>query len=254
MSREFKDVNAGKPIASVGGQGHESLQPNKPIAHVTSPDGAKQVIRTEGEFGDKVALACFSVSNFGVFSSSAQGVGLFAHGANVAAQFDGDIEVSTSCSVGGTLTVTGDIFCAGDIQLTGRDYAENFTVADTQHAVPGSVMVLDDNGGVRLSEHAYDRRVAGVVSGAGECRPAIVLGHDAANSRTRPLALMGTVYCMADASTAAIGVGDMLTTSAIPGHAMKATDATRAFGAVIGKALRPLQCGRGLVPILVALQ
>jgi hypothetical protein len=35
---------------------------------------------------------------------------------------------------------------------------------------------------------------------------------------------------------------------------MKASDPTRAFGAVLGKALRAHSEGRGLVPILVALQ
>ena len=35
---------------------------------------------------------------------------------------------------------------------------------------------------------------------------------------------------------------------------MKAADPARAFGAVIGKALRPLAAGRGLIPILVVLQ
>jgi hypothetical protein len=35
---------------------------------------------------------------------------------------------------------------------------------------------------------------------------------------------------------------------------MKAENPALAFGAVIGKALRPLASGRGLVPILVALQ
>ena len=35
---------------------------------------------------------------------------------------------------------------------------------------------------------------------------------------------------------------------------MKATDQQRAFGAVLGKALRPLASGSGLIPILVALQ
>jgi len=34
---------------------------------------------------------------------------------------------------------------------------------------------------------------------------------------------------------------------------MKATDRERAFGAVIGKALAPLQGGCGMIPILVAL-
>jgi hypothetical protein len=59
---------------------------------------------------------------------------------------------------------------------------------------------------------------------------------------------------MVDASLVPVSVGDLLTTSGTPGHAMKAGDAARAFGAVIGKALRPLSSGRGLVPILVALQ
>jgi hypothetical protein len=35
---------------------------------------------------------------------------------------------------------------------------------------------------------------------------------------------------------------------------MKAADRVRAFGAVIGKALRAIQQGQGLLPILVALQ
>jgi hypothetical protein len=35
---------------------------------------------------------------------------------------------------------------------------------------------------------------------------------------------------------------------------MKATKPSKAFGAVIGKALRPLKDGQGLIPILIALQ
>ena len=45
----------------------------------------------------------------------------------------------------------------------------------------------------------------------------------------------------------------LLTTSATPGHAMKAEN-LRAFGAVIGKAMEGLESGQGLIPILVALQ
>ena len=47
--------------------------------------------------------------------------------------------------------------------------------------------------------------------------------------------LVGKVFCKVDG---AIDVGDLLTTSQTPGHAMKATDPQRAFGAVIGKALK----------------
>jgi hypothetical protein len=38
------------------------------------------------------------------------------------------------------------------------------------------------------------------------------------------------------------------------GHAMKVTDPTLAFGAVIGKALEPLNEGFALIAILVTLQ
>jgi len=68
------------------------------------------------------------------------------------------------------------------------------------------------------------------------------------------VALVGKVYCKVDAAYARIEVGDLLTTSPRPGYAMKANDQGRAFGAVIGKALAPLESGTGLVPILVALQ
>lgn len=39
-----------------------------------------------------------------------------------------------------------------------------------------------------------------------------------------------------------------------PDHTMKAADPLKAFGAVIGKALRPLPEGQGLISILIALQ
>ena len=65
------------------------------------------------------------------------------------------------------------------------------------------------------------------------------------------VALMGKVYCKVDAGYSPIDVGDLLTTSPTPGHAMKAVDPARAFGAVIGKALRPMVAGQGLLPILI---
>ena len=61
-------------------------------------------------------------------------------------------------------------------------------------------------------------------------------------------------YCKVDASKGPVEIGDLLTTSATEGHAMKASDHRRAFGAVIGKALAPLATGRALIPVLVALQ
>ena len=67
------------------------------------------------------------------------------------------------------------------------------------------------------------------------------------------ISLVGKVFCKVDGSCGAIEVGDLLTTSHTPGHAMKATDSQRAFGAVIGKALKSWSEGSGPIPILVAL-
>jgi hypothetical protein len=143
---------------------------------------------------------------------------------------------------------------SGDIKLHGADCAEQFAVRDAAAVDEGTVLVIDDDGSLRTSEGAYDRRVAGVVSGAGEWRPGIVLDSGADARDRRPIALVGKVYCKVDASYGGVAVGDLLTTSDTPGHAMRAGDPLRAFGAVIGKALAPLRTGRGLVPILVALQ
>jgi hypothetical protein len=153
-----------------------------------------------------------------------------------------------------TLDVNGDIATSGDIRLTNMDCAEEFDVEDAQALEPGSVMVIGEDGTLQQSKEAYDTRVAGVLSGAGDCRPAIILGREQSKNNRLPLALAGTVFCKVDAQYSPIGVGALLTTSPTPGHAMKADDPLKAFGAVIGKAMRPLAEGQGLIPILIGLQ
>lgn len=140
----------------------------------------------------------------------------------------------------------------GDIKIFGADCAEKFEVAEL--ADPGVVMIINEQGKLRPSAHAYDRRVAGVVAGGGDLRPGIVLGHTGSDEGLLPIALTGRTYCKVDAGFGAVAVGDLLTTSPTPGYAMKASDPHQAFGAVIGKAMRPLTDGQGMIPILVALQ
>jgi hypothetical protein len=119
---------------------------------------------------------------------------------------------------------------------------------------PGTVMVLGHEGALSESQHAYDKRVAGVISGAYDYKPGIVLGKQQTSGNRQPIALMGKVFCKVDVQYGVIDVGDLLTTSPTPGHAMKADDPLKAFGAVIGKPLRSLNTGQGLIPILIALQ
>jgi hypothetical protein len=151
---------------------------------------------------------------------------------------------------------TGNLEVGGHLEFTGADCAEEFDLADdidVDAVEPGTVMIIESEGALRCSATAYDRRVAGVVAGAGDYRPGLVLGRRPGRRRV-PVALVGRVFCKADARYAAIGVGDLLTTSPTVGHAMRASDPADAFGAVLGKALRPLQRGCALIPILVALQ
>ena len=69
------------------------------------------------------------------------------------------------------------------------------------------------------------------------------------------VALAGRVYCNVDASKSAIEAGDLLTTSDLPGYAMKALDYSRAQGAILGKAMEPLEQGqKGQILVLVTLQ
>ena len=154
---------------------------------------------------------------------------------------------------GGHVHVTQDLRVDGDVQLTGADLAEQFGVVGQLAAEPGSVVVLVGDDRVRVSDESYDHRVAGIVSGAGSYRPGIVLDRQPGANRCA-LALSGKVWCKVDADCAPVEVGDMLTTSPTPGHAMRASDPARAFGAVIGKALGNLKSGRALVPVLVALR
>jgi hypothetical protein len=141
----------------------------------------------------------------------------------------------------------------GDITLAGADCSERFPVADEASRDPGTVLVASDGESLVSCTEPYDRRVAGVVSGAGRHRPGIILDRNAEPGAV-PIALVGKTYCKVDAGHGSIACGDLLTTSRTPGHAMRAADRERAFGSVLGKALAPLSDGEGLIPILVALQ
>ncbi len=157
------------------------------------------------------------------------GAAIFAQG-SPAARFDGNVEVT------------------GDVILQGADYAEALTTTDPSVAA-GLVVVLGEDGEVHPCGKDYDTTVAGVVSGAGGVKPALVLDrHDS----SAHVALMGKVWCHADADAGAIRPGDLLTTSSTTGHCRRVTEPARAFGAVIGKALTALPAGRGLIRVLVS--
>ncbi len=145
----------------------------------------------------------------------------------------------------------GDVVVTGDIRMAGADVAEQFDMVGETAA--GTVVVLDEQARLGPCSRPYDRRVAGIVSGLGDRRPGVVLDRVDGASGRQSVAVVGKAWCLAEAQGDAIRVGDMLTTSSRQGHAMRASDGQRAFGAIIGKALTPLPSGSGRVLVLVGL-
>ena len=179
----------------------------------------------------------------GVTAISTNGTGLYARGGRNAAVLDGDVVINGTAAVH-----VLDIVGTGDV-------AETFLVSETIAPDPGTVMVIADGavGAVAVSRRAYDRRVAGVISGGAALGSGVILRAVDSPTNVR-LALVGTVYCKAEAVSAPISAEDLLTTSDIDGHAMAVRDQAKAGGAILGKALAALGSGTGLVLMLVNLQ
>ncbi len=145
------------------------------------------------------------------------------------------------------------------LEITGgSDLSEQFDIGNFSLLTkPGMVVSIDPQnpGKLTLSGEAYDCKVAGVISGAGGVNTGMLMGqHGTEANGELPVALVGRVYVWADASSAPIQPGDLLTTSDRPGHAMKVTDNSKAMGAILGKAMTGLTEGQGLILTLISLQ
>ena len=146
------------------------------------------------------------------------------------------------------------------LEITGgADLSEWFDVRPERDCLPAPGMLVSIDaqrpGGLSISKEAYDRKIAGIISGAGGINPGMLMGQKGTKADgASPVALNGRVYCWADASTGPIEPGDLLTSSDTHGHAMRASDCTKARGAILGKAMSRLKTGRGLVLVLVTLQ
>lgn len=142
----------------------------------------------------------------------------------------------------------------------GSDIAEPYHVAPANNTdpTPGMVVVIDDSkvGALKVASKSYDHAVAGIISGANGVNTGLTLTQKGSRvaDGDLPIANVGRVWCYVDAdANGAIKAGDLLTTSDTPGHAMKA-DASKANGAILGKAMSSLDSGKGLVLVLVGLQ
>jgi hypothetical protein len=181
------------------------------------------------------------------------GIFVTASGGNVLV---GDVALSTGWSPVFRVDSTGKGFFDGGEQTGGADFAESVAVAKeiTKHE-PGDLLIVDTSGKrqLKLSAEPYSTLVAGIYS----TKPGVLATPhrmDEIPANEIPLAIVGIVPCKVSAENGSIQPGDLLVASSTPGHAMKGTDRSRMLGAVVGKALEPLNDGKGVIQVLVTLQ
>jgi hypothetical protein len=253
---------------AISGQATDGASPGvmgTPLSGPNSPTTGLAIgVKGDGGPGHSVR------QGIGVFGTTSDPTGIGVYGENsaggLAGSFKGNFQASGNFNCGGNGSFKDDLYCGGNHTcngtitalvnvVLGSDCAEDFDIVSPTQVEPGMVMVFTDNGDLQVCRESYDRRVAGIISGAGDHKPGLILGRGHSSHPDRlPVALVGRVYCKADAQYGPIQVGDLLTTSPTPGHAMRALDPLKAFGAVIGKALRPLRVGQGLITVLVGLR
>jgi hypothetical protein len=125
--------------------------------------------------------------------------------------------------------------CSSD-QMGTCDLAEQFLSLDG--ATSGDVVRLDPGRfkGLRRADTPYDPALAGVVS----TTPTVVMGTSDVPEGI-PVALAGVVPVKVTVEGGPIDVGDALTSSSTPGHAMRAERA----GPTLGKAMEPFDGSQG---------
>jgi hypothetical protein len=139
-------------------------------------------------------------------------------------------------NIRGIWSLTG----ASKLQATYADLAEYYE--GDQEYEPGTVLVFGGDKEVTTSTMINDTRAAGVVT----TNPAYVMNQEQTGIKVC-LALAGRVPCKI---IGRIKKGDMLTTSATPGYAIKAHNPT--LGSIIGKALEDKDNGdAGVIQVAV---
>jgi hypothetical protein len=179
------------------------------------------------------------------------------------------------------VTYGGYVYADGTYTSPASDMAELLPASESLE--PGDVLVIGPDGQLARSSDPNQTAVVGVYStkpgflggvaenlGADEAQAQlgaeVVAGEKvdamaelAADGKV-PLAIAGVVPVKVSAENGAIQPGDLLTTSSLPGHAMKASpielDGVEIYrpGTIIGKALEPLAEGIGVISALMTLQ
>jgi hypothetical protein len=148
-------------------------------------------------------------------------------------------------------------FFNGGTQNSGADVAEAFDVSGAiDQYEPGDVLVisLDADRTVERSTEAYSTLVAGVYA----TKPGVLLTEehiDADLSDKVPMGVIGVIPTKVCGENGPIRRGDLLVSSSLPGHAMKADPDKVKPGQIIGKALESFnEQGTRKIKVLVSVK
>ncbi|MFH2136347.1 MAG: hypothetical protein ABII19_01780, partial [Patescibacteria group bacterium] len=140
-----------------------------------------------------------------------------------------------SHTAGGEINDSSDLFIASSLEVDGAawfdgghtDLAE--MVAYNGEGEAGDVIVIDENNdnAARIATRPYDKSVLGIIS----TKPTLIITGDIEEGKL--MAVAGRVPTKVTNINGAIHRGDLLTTSSLPGRAMKATK----VGPTVGKAM-----------------
>ena len=151
-----------------------------------------------------------------------------------------DTLTTGSDTAAGTIQGYWSLVGASRLQATYADLAEYYE--GDQEYEPGTVLVFGGEKEVTTTNQMNDTRSAGVVT----TDPAYVMNSEQCGIKVC-LALAGRVPCKV---IGRVKKGDMLTTSATPGYAIKATTPT--LGSIIGKALEDKDYGEaGIIQVAI---
>lgn len=110
---------------------------------------------------------------------------------------------------------------------------------------PGDVVIFVKHYKFNKSAQANSKNIVGVISG----RPAFIIG---GKEKGKPIALAGQVEVKVCNQNGNIRIGDFLTTSDVPGHAMKSTDMTP--GSILGQAMEDFSNDKGKIKMIVKMR
>jgi hypothetical protein len=205
-----------------------------------------------GVFGEAHNTSAIGVTGWntgsgpGLYAWSQSGPALIAKGSgtgNLVEVYDHTVGVRFK------INHQGEVYADGTFHPGGADFAE-LIPARQPDLEPGDVVALAIDGTAVRCLEERQASVVGVVS----TKPGVEGDLFKHLDRTEKisLAVMGIVPVKATAANGPIRPGDMLTPSAVPGHAMRSGEVVP--GTIIGKAMEGLESGEGRIHMLIMLR